>query len=657
MNGRHTGAAILSAFVSCGLAATASPAQANPDPPERAGRISFIAGTTSFRAASATDWAPAILNYPVTIGDHLWTDRAGRLELQLGGVTVDADAFTALSVLSLDRGVVQVRVTEGTLIARVRGIDEDDAIEVDTPNAAVSLIRPGIYRIDVPPSGDSSSVTVRGGEVEIAAGGSAFPVHAGQTAALAGLDQPTREINRPEPLDEFEDWVTFRARRADALQSERYVSRATVGYEDLDEFGTWRVVGAYGPVWVPHVRAEWVPYRFGHWAWVEPWGWTWVDDAPWGFAPFHYGRWVYVTDGWAWVPGTIVARPVYAPALVAFVGGANWRIGVSIGQPVGWFPLGPREVYVPAYQVSPVYVQAINRPHVSVTNINVTNVTNVTYVNRTVAGAVTVVPRDAFVQSRAVAASAVAVPPQSVAAAQVVGSSAPAGMRPVVARAAAPVAAPPAAVVSRPVVVRMRPAAQLQQSSAAPPAPGAPSPAVAPPAPAAAPAAASRPAVNASAPGGGRTAGAGTVAPVVAAPIVRSSGVERAVARPPLAETRAPVPPPAPAPAPATSAAPNVPAAATAARQAQERVDVEARHAQERADLQAKQQAEIEAHQRAANEAQQRAANEARQRAEASQAQAQMQARHAQERADLEAKQKREHAELQQRQEAERRKR
>src|SRR4029079_18322212 len=96
------------------------------------------------------------------------------------------------------------------------------------------------------------------------------------------------------------------------------------------------------PVWMPRVRAEWVPYRYGHWAWVEPWGWTWIDDAPWGFAPFHYGRWAYVRGGWVWAPGVMVARPVYAPALVAFVG-----VG---GASVAWFPLGPREVYVPAWR-------------------------------------------------------------------------------------------------------------------------------------------------------------------------------------------------------------------------------------------------------------------------------------------------------------------
>src|SRR3989442_15797597 len=84
-------------------------------------------------------------------------------------------------------------------------------------------------------------------------------------------------------------------------------------------------------VWIPRVTIGWVPYHYGRWRWVEPWGWSWIDDAPWGFAPFHYGRWAYARNEWFWVPGPVVARPVYAPALVAFVGGSHWSASITIG--------------------------------------------------------------------------------------------------------------------------------------------------------------------------------------------------------------------------------------------------------------------------------------------------------------------------------------
>src|SRR5262249_41809761 len=202
-----------------------------------------------------------------------------------------------------------------------------------------------------------------------------------------------------------------RDRRVENAAAARYVAPEMIGAVDLDAYGAWQTHAEYGPVWVPRVEAAWVPYRFGRWVWVDPWGWTWIDDAPWGFAPFHYGRWVRVPAGWAWVPGARVVRPVYAPALVAFVGGPGWSAAVHVGEPVGWFALGPREPFVPAYRVSPVYVTAVNRPHVTVTTVDVTRVT---YVNREVPGAVTVVSRETFVHAQPVGRVAIAVPRETI---------------------------------------------------------------------------------------------------------------------------------------------------------------------------------------------------------------------------------------------------
>src|SRR5208282_4118295 len=164
--------------------------------------------------------------------------------------------------------------------------------------------------------------------------------------------------------------------------------------------------------------------RYGHWVWVEPWGWTWVDDQSWGFAPFHYGRWAFVGTGWVWIPGPVVVRPMYAPALVAFVGGGpggGFALAVGGGAGVGWFPLGPGEVFVPAYRVSRVYVTNVNITNTRVETARVNYVYNaytapgvhevaqVTYVNRAAPGGVTVVARETVVGARPVGANVVAV--------------------------------------------------------------------------------------------------------------------------------------------------------------------------------------------------------------------------------------------------------
>ena len=149
-------------------------------------------------------------------------------------------------------------------------------------------------------------------------------------------------------------------------QSTQYVSAETTGYDALDRYGRWETLPDAGPVWFPTtVPDDWAPYRFGHWDSIAPWGWTWIDDQPWGFAPFHYGRWVNLDGHWGWVPGGVVPHPVYAPALVAFVDapgdpGGGPDGGPGGGPPVGWFPLGPDDAYVPWYAAGPAYIDQVN---------------------------------------------------------------------------------------------------------------------------------------------------------------------------------------------------------------------------------------------------------------------------------------------------------
>ena len=123
---------------------------------------------------------------------------------------------------------------------------------------------------------------------------------------------------------------------------------------------------------------------------------------------------------------------------------------------VAWFPLGPREVYVPAYHVSPAYVQQVNVTNTTITNVNVTNVR---YVNREVVGGVTAVPQSAFASSQPVGRAAVAVNPREIASAQVTGTAAIAPRQESVlgnVQGRGMATRPPAAIMNRPVVAKRR---------------------------------------------------------------------------------------------------------------------------------------------------------------------------------------------------------
>jgi len=382
------------------------PALVSADPPSLVGRLNLAEGAVSFRPGSLDEWAPAMLNYPLTAGDHLWTDDGGRAELHVGSTAVRLDAGTEISFLNLDDQTVQVGVAQGQLNVRLRRLDPGDAFEIDTPNSVITLLEPGSYSLSVQ-SEEGSSISVWRGQAEVTAAGNDFAVPAGQVATVSGSGSIAYYLQPASGPDAWDAWCASRDAREEQLASLRYVPREMIGIEDLDENGSWIVIAGYGPVWVPaRVAPGWAPYRFGRWAWVAPWGWTWIDDAPWGFAPFHYGRWAFLSARWVWIPGAVVARPVYAPALVVFIGGGP---GDPSAEGIGWFPLGPREVYVPPYGASTTYVQRINVTTVNITVVNIEriDVTHVTYVNRGVPSAVTVVPRQSFTQGRPAAGAGI----------------------------------------------------------------------------------------------------------------------------------------------------------------------------------------------------------------------------------------------------------
>jgi hypothetical protein len=422
-------------------------------------------GSVSFQPGGENDWVDAVLNRPLVTGDNLWADENSRAEVHIGSTALRLGPKTGITLLEVSDRAAQIRLAQGSLIAKVRHVDDEDTYEIDTPNIAFTISAPGDYRIDVDPGGNHTEVTVWRGRGEVTGGGSSYTVVADQHASFAGTDHIDYDLGQIRADNGFDDWASQRDQTEDRSDSANYVSREMTGYEDLDESGDWSYVAGYGPTWRPRgLVAGWAPYRFGHWIWVGPWGWTWVEDEPWGFAPFHYGRWAFVNSGWSWIPGPVYVRPIWAPALVGWVGGGvGFRFSVGAG--VGWFPLAPGEVFVPGYRVSRTYVNSVN---VTNTRVNVTTITNVynnraannfTYANRNVNGGVTVVSRDAFVNARPVARNVIAVPARELASAPLSRSVGVEPVRTSVLGSGKPVTnRPPAAVTSRPVVALRTPA-------------------------------------------------------------------------------------------------------------------------------------------------------------------------------------------------------
>lgn len=340
---RGARAACLLILLSSVPALAASDDYVGPTPP----RLSLAEGDVGFWAAGGDGWEEAPINLPLASGDVLSVGDHGRLEIQVGGYSfLRAAANTELVVETVDDRGVRFRVDRGRVALDVRRGDADRDYEIVTPAGTLTLQRgTGLYDIRVlADRAWFSAFDGTGASVRTPAG--AFAIAPGdEVVAGNAFAQPVRAV--APAADGWIQWVRERSDLLLGASSRTYVGDGIYGARELDDFGEWHQEPDYGPVWVPTtVASGWAPYTTGRWVDRGVYGWTWVDAQPWGWAPFHYGRWVRWRSRWAWAPGPVVVRPVYSPALVAFL---SPPVGVVVGVDplVAWVALGWGEPVVP----------------------------------------------------------------------------------------------------------------------------------------------------------------------------------------------------------------------------------------------------------------------------------------------------------------------
>ena len=454
----------------------ALPAATAPAPPSRVGAVTYLAGSLAFHAPGDNQWSAAGINYPFATGSSFWTDPQARAQIQIGPTTLSMDGGSEIDVTNLNEEVTQLGLPQGRIQLHLRQLDPGQSFEIDLPQGTVWLLQAGSYDIDAGNPDRGARIAVFAGSARFDGSSADTRINSGDAVVLSRTN-PATLTRAHAQRDAFVDWCTAHDYREDRIVSSHYISPHMTGYADLSDYGDWRASPQYGEVWYPkETPADWAPYRDGHWIWVSPWGWTWVDQQPWGFAPFHYGRWAQIDNRWGWVPGNYVAQPVYAPALVAFVGlGAGIGAAVAAGPAVGWFPLAPGEAYWPSYTRNPAYIRNLNITNVKDINQVIAQshggaappqVATANFANRRFA---TVVPQRVFVSADPVAPAALRVPAAALQKAPVAPH--PPQIAPVVAKSA--VAGPPRGLPEAAGFGRNRPAPNGSAAPAEPPHPGA----------------------------------------------------------------------------------------------------------------------------------------------------------------------------------------
>jgi hypothetical protein len=325
------------------------------------------------------NWQPLTRNQTLADGDRVRVDDNGRLGLRIGGHSLWLNERSQLELRRLDESRIDLDLEQGSLALRWLTREAAQDAMVRTREGRFMFERAGAYRIDQLPRA-SRGQAYEGRLRFDHRGEERAPLYleASEQAELWWDGGPRAERSRLLRADAFGDWLSASLGfgRNDTASwrdrpAYRYVSPEMTGADELDNYGRWESSSEFGPLWYPaRVAVDWAPFRNGRWGWTLHWGWTWVDEQPWGYATSHYGRWVNWRGRWCWAPGAVVVhRPVFAPALVTWVGSGNVQVGITIGgrhaPPVAWYPLAPYENYRPWYRHGPTYVQRIDPdPHV-----------------------------------------------------------------------------------------------------------------------------------------------------------------------------------------------------------------------------------------------------------------------------------------------------
>lgn len=299
-------------------------------------RLSVVSGDVQVSRPSHPGWEPAAENMPMMQGMTLGTND-GYAEVQFeDGTTawIAPNTLVQFTELALADGgrVTKLTLGQGTMSV-LTVLRRGDSFSLATAEETITTPKNSLFRIDA--FHDGASVSVLGGEVEVASAGETRLVPRGKTFAYRSKlkNEALKDValqTNPK-ADEWDRWVVTRARQTEteAAQSASYVNAPfSYGMADLSQYGSWSYFAGYGYGWQPIGMGNcWMPFANGQWDYYSGFGWTWVSSEPWGWMPYHFGSWNYLpSNGWTWFPTSF---DFWDPAPV------NWY---AAGNQVGWWP-------------------------------------------------------------------------------------------------------------------------------------------------------------------------------------------------------------------------------------------------------------------------------------------------------------------------------
>lgn len=178
----------------------------------RAGGVNAVTGQATMRPHGNSEWQQLTIKEDLETGDIVRTGLDGRVEMLLNPgsyMRIGENSEFELADDSLES--LEVRLIRGTAIVEVTGADDEDLfIGITTPDTRMSIIRRGLYRVNVVP-GDATELIVRKGRVMLE--GSHTKVKGGNKVVFSSGSFSVAKLDNSDKKnsDTMEAWSKDRA--------------------------------------------------------------------------------------------------------------------------------------------------------------------------------------------------------------------------------------------------------------------------------------------------------------------------------------------------------------------------------------------------------------------------------------------------------------
>jgi ferric-dicitrate binding protein FerR (iron transport regulator) len=262
-----------------------------------AGGINAVTGRATLRAHGSSDWQQLTSKEDLETGDVVSTGLDGRVEMLLNPgsyLRIGENSEIELTDNSLEN--LDIRLVRGTAIVEVTGADDTELlINITTPHTRMSIVRRGLYRVNVVP-GDATELIVRKGRVVLER--SHTKIKGGDKVVFSDTSFSVAKLKKSDKKrDDLEAWSKNRAEtlaRVNSRLSGRDVLTLMASYRN--SFWTSNFGGRNG-FWLYDSGGScytFFPFAYG---WGSPYGTSYGSSL--------YGT-IYGTSGssYGWPPAT-----------------------------------------------------------------------------------------------------------------------------------------------------------------------------------------------------------------------------------------------------------------------------------------------------------------------------------------------------------------